>query len=247
MKNIVSVFVLLGLTVSVADAAPSYIARDGDHGYNVTYNYTDKEKTGWYLTARAGLGLLNWENEYYSPDVGSTGKDKYSFEPVFDGSLSVGRKFGHFWRGEIEAGYMGLFTDEEYTEFPDGWHRFNTELSAAYLMANAMYDFSNGVYVGGGLGLAMVMSEMDSSTGAFLPGGKSKSTISPMAGLMVGYTRKLDDNFVVDLRYRIAGLNGTKQTRSYEVTTPTPQTFSLENKIGLIFENSFSIALRYEF
>ena len=45
MKRLVSLAVLLGLTMP-AMAAPSYLTRDGQGGYVVTYDYTDKAKTG---------------------------------------------------------------------------------------------------------------------------------------------------------------------------------------------------------
>lgn len=235
MKKLVSMFVLASLTMTAAHAAPSYIMRDGQGGYNVTYNYTDKEKNGWYVALRAELSLLNWKNEYFSDDVGYGSSDKYSFEPIFGGSVSVGKKFKHFWRGEIEAGYTGLFTDK------DQGIEFN--LSAPYAMVNAMYDFTNGLYVGGGLGVAIPMTKLDGDI--FLAGERSKTSVSPMAGLMVGYTHKLDDNFVVDVRYRLGGFMGTKHTRHF--VTSAGATYYLENKIDLVLDNSFSIALRYEF
>ena len=108
MKRLVSLFVLFGLTTTGGFAAPSYLTRDSEGGYRVTYNYTDKAKTGWYVGARADLNFLNWENKY-SLDDGLVGPeefdgDKYSFEPVFGGSAFAGRRFAYFWRVELEAG-----------------------------------------------------------------------------------------------------------------------------------------------
>lgn len=235
MKKIGSLFVLLGLTATAANAAPSYIMRDGQGGYNVTYDYTDKAKSGWYVTARAELNFLNWENTYFSDDVGSSAKDKYSFESLFGGSISVGKKFSYFWRGELEAGYTGVFTDKD--------EGFEFNLSAPYLLVNAIYDFNSGMYAGGSLGAAMPVTDLDGDI--FIAGSRTKTSISPMAGLMIGYTHKLDDNFVLDLRYRIAGFYGTKHTRNFEDIASNQ--YYLENKIDLILDNSISVGLRYEF
>ena len=68
---------------------------------------------------------------------------------------------------------------------------------------------------------------------------------------MAGYSHKLDDNMVLDLRYRIAGMYGTNQKREWKSgTTILGEDVGgkyLENKIGLILDNSISIGIRYEF
>ena len=58
MKRLVSLAVLIGLT-GPALAAPSYLTRDSNGGYVVTYDYTDKAKTGWYIGGPAGFGFWN--------------------------------------------------------------------------------------------------------------------------------------------------------------------------------------------
>jgi len=62
---------------------------------------------------------------------------------------------------------------------------------------------------------------------------------------MLGYARKLDDNLVLDLRYRIAGFNGTTISRKFEDTLNNQ--YYLDTKVGLVLDNSFSVGLRYEF
>ncbi len=243
MKKIFSLFLLLGMVSTGAIAAPSYLTRDANGGYVVTYDYTDKAKTGWYLTGRAELSFLNWENKYDSDYLGVLSEfesDKFSFEPVFGGNLSVGHKFGYFWRGEIEVGYIGRFVDK------DAGIEFS--LSAPYALVNGYYDFTNGVYLGLGVGAAMPITKYDSDI--FLSGGRTEEGISPMAGVMLGFSYKLDDNFVLDLRYRLSGFNGTKQTRHFQYKNtgdPTIYGAYIENDIGLILDNSISIGLRYEF
>lgn len=242
MKKLVSVFVLAAMTTGAsvaATAVPSHIKRDARGGYDVTYSYQDKVKTGWYAVGRAGVSFLNWTNKYSfsDPDL-SNEEDKFSFKPVFDGSLAVGRRFDYFWRGELELGYMGQFSDSG-----DG---LDFDLSAPYLMANGYYDFTNGFYLGAGLGVAFPMTHIDGASAYFsvTGGDRDKTGFSPMAGVMAGYTTKLDDNLVLDVRYRLAGLNGSKQKINYENSDGA---FTVESKIGLIWDNSISVGLRYEF
>lgn len=243
MKKIVSLAVLYAMTMPAfaAPARPSYIKRDADGGYNITYSYNDKAKTGWYVGGRAELSFLNWKNKYSSDDPKLGGaSDKYSFEPVFGGGVFAGRTFGYFWRAELEAGYLGYFDDKgDGAEF---------SLSVPYVMANGYYDFDNGFYAGAGVGVAMPTTEMDAyviqDNGMLIKmeGDNTKKTAaSPMGGVYLGWSRKLDDNLVFDLRYRLAGLTGTKHTRRLN------NGYDYENKIGLILDNSLSMGLRYEF
>lgn len=233
MKKLVSILVLT-MFVAPAIAAPSHISRTKNCGYNVTYDYKDKEKTGWYVGGRAELSFLNWKNKYSAPtsaiDDASADSDSYSFEPVFGGALMVGHNFAYPWRGEIELGYIGNFSDKD-----DG---FEFELSIPYIAANALYDFDNGVYVGATLGAAAPTTKLD---GAFTDNGhRSHTGFGVMGGLMAGYSYRLDTNLMLDLRYRFAVISGTKQTRNI------PEG-KFENKINMIMDNSLSIGLRYEF
>ena len=238
MKKIISVIALCALVTPAFAATkaprPSYLTRDGKGGYDVTYNYTDKAKSGWYGTLRAELAFLNWKNKYSSdiPADLSEDHDDYSFETLFAGDLAFGKRFNYFWRGEVEAGYITKFTDE------DLGYKFT--LSTPYVMANGYYDFSNNVYVGAGVGIAFPTTTLD-SVDFTDDGHRSKTGFSPILGLMAGYTHKLDDNLVLDLRYRIAGFYGTTQERELDTT------HYFKNKIGLILDNSISLGIRYEF
>lgn len=240
MKNIVSLAVLAALTVTVADAAPSHLTRTKDSGYQVTYNYTEKEKTGWYVGGRAELSFLNWKNKYYSDaptTVADFSSDKYSFEPVFGGSLFAGHTFNYFWRAELEAGLIGQFSDKDMgIEF---------KMTVPYLVLNGYYDFANGMYLGAGLGMAMPKTELDYA--GFETGGRSKRTVSPMGALMVGYVYKMDSNLSLDLRYRLAAFSGTKHSRVFSDFSSELEGYMFTNKIGLILDNSISVGIRYEF
>lgn len=241
IKKVASVFVGMGLCVSAAEAKPSYLVPDnGTVGaYDVTYNYTDKPKNNWYGTARAELNMLSWTNKYTSEDVINAGSDKYSMEPLFGGSLAVGKKLNYFWRLEVEAGYITQFEDSDATA--------TFRMSVPYAIGNLMYDFNSGLYLGAGFGFAKPTTTWDGDLWVY-NSNRTESTVSPMGALMIGYTHKLDDNFVLDLRYRIAGFSGTEQEVSYETKYGATTTrFDFENKIGLILDNSVSVGLRYEF
>lgn len=242
MKKIVSVAVLAALTATVANAAPSYITRNNNGGYDVTYDYTDKAKDGWYVGARASLSLMNWENEYStSPEVGVGDSTEDFSEIVYGGDVFVGRRFNYFWRAELEGGLIGQFEDK------DAGYEF--QLTVPYLLANGYYDFANGMYVGAGLGIALPKTELDDD--AFKSGSRSERSVSPMGALMVGYSHRLDYNLILDLRYRLAAFGGTEQERSFidgsSVNGVDLTGVKFTNDIGLILDNSISLGIRYEF
>ena len=237
MKKIVSIAVLAALTATVADAAPSYIARNAKGGYDVTYNYTDKAKTGWYVGARAELSLLNWENKYSSnfPDIPPADSEDFMFESVFGGNAFVGYTFNHFWRAEVEGGVLGQFEDRD--------HMSDFTMTVPYLMANGYYDFANGLYVGAGLGVAMPTTELDIRD-AFDGSDRKETSISPMAGIMLGYSHALDYNLTLDVRYRLSGFLGSEHKLDNDVLGGT---YWFQNKIDWVLDNSISIGLRYNF
>ncbi|MBR2286343.1 MAG: porin family protein [Alphaproteobacteria bacterium] len=238
MKKLVSIIALCAVVTPAFSATkaarPSQLTRNAKGGYDVTYSYTDKAKSGWYGAVRAELSFLNWENKYSSdiPLNASENHDKYSFEPLFAADLAFGKRINYFWRAEVEAGYISEFTDED--------EGYAFKMSVPYLVANGYYDFDNGLYLGAGVGIALPTTTLDSI--AFTDAGNRKETdVSPMLGLMAGYSYKLDDNIVLDLRYRIAGFYGTSQEREFNAT------HYFKNKIDLVLDNSISIGIRYEF
>lgn len=244
MKRLVSLsavmaFIAMPAFAAPRNATPSHITKDGNGGYDVTYNYKDKAKTGWYLTGRAELSFLNFKNKYSSASEfaadESHSEDKYSFEPVFGGSLAAGKKINYFWRAELEAGYLGFFEDEdEVAKF---------SISMPYLMVSGYYDFTNGLYVGAGLGASLAQYKI---SGDYFRGyDKDKTTFAPMAGLMFGWTHQLDDNLVVDLRYRLAGMTEAELKLYFQDTAD--QTYWFKSKTGMILDNSVSFGIRYEF
>lgn len=232
------------MVIGSSYGAPSYLTRVGTNGYKVTYDYTDKAKLGWYVGAHADLNFMSWTNKYNSdyPGINSDyDSDKYLLEPVFGGNISGGFRFKYFWRAELEAGYISQYTDK------DNAVEFN--LTVPYLMLNGYYDFTNNVYVGAGIGAAIPIKQIDYEN--FIGGERTKTSVSPMLGIMLGYSKPLDQNLVLDIRYRLSGFYGGSQTRHFEYDTEDApgvwQEAYVENKIGLVLDNSISIGLRYEF
>ncbi len=240
MKKMLLLAMGFASVVSGANAAPSYLQKTNSGAYNVTYDYQDKEKTGWYAAGRLGINFLSFTNKYDTNIPSASGAvvavpdDEYSMEMVFSGNVAFGRKFGYFWRGELEAGYLSELSDKT------SGSEFN--LSSYYLMANAYYDFLNGFYLGAGAGIALLDTNENGST--YVDNSTGSASASPMLGLMAGFSKKLDDNIVLDLRYRLAGISGTDAEYQH---TLSGQNYYTKTDIGLILENSLSVGLRYEF
>ena len=241
MKRYVSLAVLLAFATP-AVAAPSYLTRMSDGGYRVTYDYTDKAKTGWYVGARADLNLWSWKNHYHmsenrieSPTIANT--EDFSFEPAFGGNAFAGFRFAYFWRAELEAGYLGYFEDAD--------HIVEYKLQIPYAMANLYYDFTNGLYLGVGAGVAMPIEIIDMM--GFVDGtDRTNYGFAPMAGVMLGYSYELDNNLVLDIRYRLSGMTGWHH-RINNLIDNKDEPFWFENEVDFLFDNSISIGIRYEF
>ena len=236
MKKIVSAIAFFAVISPAFAAAPQPKAlKKTSSGYDVTYSYQDKAKSGWYGAVRADLNFLSWKNKYSTDAVPLNPKadhNNYSFESLFGADVAFGKRMNYFWRAEIEAGYVSKFTDKsqgvEYT------------FRMPYVMANGYYDFTNGLYMGAGVGVSFPVTTLDAP--GFTGDDKwSKFGISPMFGLMGGYSYRLDDGYLIDLRYRFAGTWGTTQERELA------NVFYFKNKMGFIMDNSISIGIRYEF
>lgn len=241
MKKLASFCLASIMAMTAAHAAPAADAPVSRVGRRVMVReyqpYTVETAKGWYLGGRLGLNMLSWTNKYSSNDLGvvlDNDSDKYSFETLFGGSVFAGTDFqlsDEWFRGEIEAGLMGRFTDKDQgVEF---------KMTVPYVIANGYYDFVNGLYVGAGLGLALPKTELDWEV--LVEGERSKRGISPMLALMAGWSYDLDARMTLDLRYRLSGFWGPEHTRGFgggiELTTD----------VGFVLENSLSMGLRYRF
>ena len=240
--------------VSTSDAAPEYVSESSvvetyvePEPLRITSSRASNRAGKWYVGGRVGLHLLSWKNKYSGTPANflfdkSADHDDYSFEPVFGGNIFAGYRFTPNWRGDIEIGYL--------TQFSDSDNGFTFKLSTPYATANAYYDFDGGIYFGLGAGMAFPRATMDNEF--FAPEYESETKLSVMGALMLGYSYNVSESVALDFRYRLAGFYGPKWVR-YMVS---PNDFhdandvelqSLETKIGLIIDNSFSFGLRYEF
>ncbi len=226
MKKIISVAVLAMLTVPAFSAPQNHAVKKADLGASVW------SQGNWYGALRGEMSLLNWENKYSSDDIEIDGKSEdFSFEPVWGGSLAIGHTTGSEWRGEVEAGLIGQFTDSGYGA--------DFKLTIPYVSVNVLYDFANNFYVGGGLGIAI--PKVDLSWFTF---DADKRAVSPKFDLMAGYSHKLTESVSLDFRYRLSVLFGPDVKA--EGIAYSGQ-YWLKTDVDTILNNSFSIGLRYDF
>lgn len=229
MKKIVSFAVLAMLTVPAFSAPQRIMYRSVKPVQRTSSHWLNG---AWYGTIRGEMSLLNWKNKYSSDIVDLDGKsESFSFEPVFGGSLAVGHVANADWRGEVEAGLIGRFTDSGYGA--------DFKLTIPYLSANIMYDFANNVYVGGGLGIAIPKVELSWNTFE-----ADKRAVSPKFDLMAGYSHKISSRVSLDFRYRLSFMFGPDVKA--EGISYTGENW-LKTDVDLILNNSFSVGLRYDF
>lgn len=194
----------------------------------------------WYGGIRGELSFLNWKNEYSASDVKIDGQsESFSFQPVFGGGLSFGHIFNENWRGEIEAGIIGRYSDSSI----DDGYVIDFSLTIPYLSVNAIYDFIEpelaGLYFGAGFGVALPKVVFDSNNMDI-----EERAVSPMFSFMVGYSYEMSDSVTLDLRYRLSAMTGVSGKES-NVNGLADAYFEIDT--GLILDNSISLGLRYEF
>lgn len=242
MKKLASFCLASIMAMSAASAASDVVVQRSPVGRRVMAReyqpYSVESSKGWYMGGRLALSFLNFTNDTtvsvsgVSEDV----SDDYSFETLFGGSVFAGTEFqiyDEWFRGDIEGGLIGRFEDATAgTEL---------KLTVPYLMANGYYDFVNGLYVGAGLGVALPKIELDGFD--FVDGDSKKTGVSPIMGLMFGWTYDLDARITLDLRYRLAGFWGPDIERSAEGINFV----KVKTDIGFVLENSLSMGLRYRF
>lgn len=234
MKKLATFGLLSIMATSMANAAPVAMPNNGGDGFKFN---------NMYMGGRVALNMLSWTNEYdYGGDplaLAASSKDEFSFETIFGGNIYAGAEFNAFditFRGEIEGGMLGQFTDKG--------QGFEFKMTVPYLIANAYYDFTDGWlrdgwYAGAGLGIALPKTELDNAF--FADGDRSERGISPMFALMFGWSYDLNEQFALDLRYRLATFMGTEHKRMFT------DGYMMTNDIGWIWENSFALGIRYKF
>ena len=204
--------------------------------YNMKHGCLEPEKQG------NGSAYSNYHEKKTGKD--SDMKNKLSLACLicagaltFGGSAFAGFRFAYFWRAELEAGYLGYFEDAD--------HMAEYNLQIPYAMANLYYDFTNGLYLGVGAGVAMPIETID-MLGYADGSDRTRYGFAPMIGVMLGYSYELDYNLVLDVRYRLSGLTGWHH-RIDGLIDMDDNRFWFENEVNFVLDNSISIGLRYEF
>ena len=182
----------------------------------------------WYMGLNGDLSFLTWKNKYSD---GAFPADKFNFKPLLGADLVVGYRFDKKWRFDGEFGYIGKYTEKETEDF--GYiTKSEFSLETYYIDANAYYDLKYGLYVGAGLGLAIVNLSSDHTYYSEV----SKTNLSPMGAAMFGWTYVLDEKVDFDVRYRLALFDGG----DLSIGGASVDT-------GLIMNNSLSVGVKYHF
>lgn len=242
MKKLASFCLASIMAMSAASAESDVVVQRSPVGRRVMVReyqpYTVETAKGWYMGGRLALSFLNFTNDttISTGAVQESLSDDYSFETLFGGSVFAGTDFqlsDEWFRADVEGGLIGRFDDATAgTEL---------KLTVPYLMANGYYDFNNGLYVGAGLGIALPKIELDGPD--FVDGDSKKTGVSPIMGLMFGWSYDLDARITLDLRYRLAGFWGPEIERSADGVNY----LDIKTDIGFVLENSLSMGLRYRF
>lgn len=233
MMKRLSLIVLVMMMPCVASAAGNghySVVRSYNGVKSINYDGVSESKQ-WYMSARADLSFLSWKNKYTQGT--RQGSDSISLKAVFGGDIAIGSKLNDVLRADLELGYVGNYSTQEKENFGDDIEVTDFDLSVFYTTLNGYYDFNGGVYMGLGAGLAFVETSLNYSKLY----KASKSNVSPMGAVMLGWAHQLNDNVYLDMRYRFSAFSGS-----------TLDAFGLvKTKIGLITDNTVSLGLRYAF
>ena len=204
----------------------------GDLNFRPHYN----ENTV-YMGIRGSVSFLDWKNEY-KDESGKLGSDDFNFKSMIGMNIFIGYQGLDKWRGDIEFGYIGRYSENEM-EYKDAVStKYDFDLETFYLVLNGYYEFNNGLYAGLGAGMAAVNTSIDANWLS----KTSETNISPMGAIMLGWSYKMDDKVSFDLRYRFAVFDGG----DLKINIPGSTTY-LKTDFGLITDNSLSAGVRYSF
>ncbi len=219
---------------------PSFVFAGTNGGYSVITRYGNETSINyrrksnpkkWYVSAHADLSFLSWKNEYkYGSDHDS---DKFTLKPVIGADIAIGTELDKNWRADLELGYMGNYSEQE-TEYYDNYYTEKTDfnLSTIYATLNAYYGFNSGIYIGAGAGAAVVEMYLEHS----VLSKSSKTNVSPMGAVMLGWNSRMTEKTYLDIRYRLAAFSGS-----------TLENIGVQTKVDLITDNSLSVGVRYVF
>ena len=201
---------------------------------------TNKDVNRYYMGIHGDLSFLNWENKYTGENSEGLihGSDDFSFKSVLGLDLFVGYMIAPTMRIDLELGYIGKFSETE-VEYNESYipEKTKFDFETYYLLANYYYNFKYGLYVGGGLGGAVLNVSMDHSAVQ----KQTETTISPMGALTFGWLYKLDDKVDFDLRYRLSMFDGGR------VTLDMTNGYEVKTDMSWIINNTLSAGIRYKF
>ena len=187
----------------------------------------------FYVGIHADLSLLSWKNEYKSDGV-DAGSEKFKMKTFGGADVDFGYKFNEKWSAELELGYGGKYSRTE--DFSTDKTKYN--LSVMYFGVNGFYNIYKGIYAGIGTGGAVVKSSIEYNLGTKYKG--SKTEISPMGALMLGYKYDVNEHLGIDFRYRFSAFNGPKFGFNAAGT-------DVDIKTGLITNHTVSLGIKYGF
>lgn len=220
--------------LAVLSAVPAIAAptRDMDRRAN-----RPAEKRDLYLGVAGAANFASWKNEYIN-DNGPVGSDKYSFEPVYGFSFSLGSRMSDNFRMDIQSGIFG--------EFTDSGEGFRFDLTAPYFMINSIYNTRQrewgGFYIGIGAGAALPRAEMTSNV-YLIRGKSSKTKISLIGALQFGYEKYLTRSLVLTTGYKLSAWDGPQHSVEFCTDSCVKETFD----VGVVVNNSLEAGLRFMF
>ena len=199
----------------------------------------------WYVGGNLFYNLALFEAKHMTNGVFSSSvpyaKDDFSASQ-FGGALYVGQKFNRNFRADVEAGWFLKYSEQSAgVEF---------SLDTPYALANVYYDMDlnpswGGFYFGAGLGVALPTSKLH-GPGIFLPGGETKTNVSVMGALAVGWQIPVADSTFFDIKYRLSAYKGGDHTRQWQDNVYYV-IYDFTSSIGWVLNNTVSVGIRYEF
>ncbi len=187
------------------------------------------DPNGFYVGGNAGL-IVPRDSTFKDSGSGDT---NVSYHPGFSIGALGGYKFVNNIRVEGEIGYKNAMTDDaKQSDNPS--RKYDSRVSATDLMANAFYDIKTPYtagftpYLGGGIGLAVLMTSDGTVNGTGRTIDRSNDTVfAYQAGGGVAYD--ITKNVTLDLGYRYFGT--TEGTLKTSVGTTEKVDFSNHNVI----------------
>lgn len=211
---------------------------------------------GFYLRGDIGMGLYNPKDVHLQPPIAGTRTLSSSLDSMAFIGIGAGYQFNSFLRGDVTGEYrfgskFRIF--EETAGAPPGYNITRGTFSNAVVLANGYVDLGTWSrmtpYVGGGVGMAAVMTSKvaDVGYGAFAGGSGSASDRTKYNfawAIHAGVTYDLTTNIKADVGYRYLNL-GTVNSSNIVCTVPCGAPFYAQ--IKRLDSHDLRVGLRYVF